>query len=1550
MKKTIKKLLCTILVAAMVLPCIPTGISVLAAEKSGQEEFVPVLRFSVASDVHIRNNTAALNGHEQLALLYKTAYAYSEADPNYNKLDGMFFIGDNTQTGSEQQQTYFFNYLKENTKEGTYALATMGNHEFKATGQNYSDPEGATAKFLEYSGYETTDTRFELNGYQFIAFAPDLYNKTNGIFFTEAKLAWLKQELDAAVAATPDKPIFVMQHQPPYQTMKGSQSKSSADEGLKNLLVNYPQVIDFSGHTHCSLTDPRIIWQGEFTAINTGGMAYLSIPIMNGKNNQSGGRSIDAEGGWIAESEDSAIRNAGMYYIVEVDKDHRVRVLTYNTFTQSLWGEPYIIDSLDPKDFRYTNDRANDAVKPAFAADAQLKLVTNNYKNLQFTIPQATCQDVVQSYRVEVYQGSTLRQTFYRSSNAHYGEAAPAVNAYVKNLQPDTKYTIKVYATSSYNIDSQPIVMQVTTSAETAVPKADVLDVLFRADGTAVNQVNGEVLTTYGQPTVDYTYALQSNVASFDGVDDAYGFWGISNWYDVLGESFTLETYAYLEQKPGSENMGVLCNLQSAGMGFSYHKDGTMHFYTRNSSSAYTYPGVPMEPGSWVHMTGTYDGKTVKFYVDGVLVAEEAATGKLVVPDFMARCMCIGADSAVDDRQGYFAGKIATARIYTDVLTAEQVAQAYGSISTTDKTPVCPEHETDTWTEVTPEAWAAGGELKSGHYVLTGDVALSAALTVATGEQVCINLAGYDITASAKAGADTWYRVFENNGTLTIVDSNLYSGVISGGVAWVSDAEAVYAKGGNIYNGENAVFNLYGGTISGGVATTAAGYKPGSMGGNIFGAAGSVINIYGGTVTGGTATKGGSYTSDCSIIGGNIGSYGTVNISGGIVTGGKSTQSYTSGTSSRYLHLYGGNIGIQGGGTLNISGGAVTDGASIGTRTNNSSTAKLYGRGGNIYVSGDVNISGGRISGGKIQLTAIGTATGTTSPATAQAYGANLYMVNGKLNMTGGTISGGVIDSIAKASEASTSTGKAETQGYGGNLYLTEGVTATVTGGTITAGQVVHNAETGTSDVYGGNIALNNAAVITISGGTVSAGYSYYRGGNISLKGASVVTLTGNAVVTGGQVSTAKSSCDGDNLFVTGADTVLNIAENAQIVEGYKNSCIYTVTNPRINMYGGTVRGNISLAATATYNKGSLMMYGGSLDSITKTSYIPVENVRIYNGVMRSANAVQYIAPCACYSERNGVYTVWHKNETDGNCAVCAYNYKDIALQTGKHTYTATETAGTATCHCGDVKTGVVAVIGQNAYTTLTDALATGASLVTLVGNAGAEAVQVSKNAVLDLNGFDVAADLTVTEGVSFQIKDSQTEDYTVADGKYGKLTGKLTGAETCEGFLALTEATGVSYHKVDAKITHVSLRAGCAGLYYTAAFQYDEAVAAQVATTGVTLSTENRLPVADGSDATSLYTTAGTSVLVSGIMKEENEPEVNKANARQWVWGRAYLKLTDGSYVYSETAEASLQAVVQAVNSKLWDSLTDAQKASLTQLYTTYQEEMKNWEIDNLK
>ena len=1546
--KKIRSFTSLLLAIALLFSCFPMA---MAGELSGQEDdFVPVLRFLVTSDVHIRNDTAALNGHEQLAKLYETAYAYSESHPSYNKLDGMFFIGDNTQGGTEQQQTYFFNFLKENTKEGTYALAAMGNHEFKATGQNYKDPEGATAKFLEYSGYETTDTRFELGGYQFIVFAPDLYDKTNGVFFTQKKLDWLKQELDAAVAATPDKPVFVMQHQPPYQTMKGSYSKASADEGLKNVLVNYPQVIDFSGHTHCSLSDPRIIWQGEFTAINTGGMAYLSIPIMNGKNDQSGGRAIDEEGGWIGESEDSAVRNAGMYYIVEVDKNHRVQVLTYNTFTESLWGEPYLIDSLDPADFVYTDSRKNDAVKPEFAIGAALRLRSNNYKNVQIAIPHAVCKDVVQSYRVEVFKNGSRIQTLYRGSNANYGEAAPQVNAYIKDLQPNTDYTIKVYATSSYNLDSEPLTLQVNTSSVSTAPQADVLDVMFMSDGGAVNAVTGEPLKTYGDPFVDYEYALQSNVASFDGVDDAYGFWGISNWYDVLGTSFTLETYAYLEQKPTSENMGILSNLQSAGMGISYQTSGKMYFYVRNSSDGYTYPGVAVEPGSWMHLTCTYDGQTIKGYINGTLVAEQAAPGKLVAPAYMARCMCIGSDVAVDSRQSFFAGKIASAKIYSDVLSADQVAQLYQEVSENDLAAVCPEHETDNWTPVSAADWANGGAISTGHYILTEDVDLSAALTVAAGESVCINLDGHNITASGTAGNGTWYRVFENNGTLTVLDSKISSGVISGGTVWVSDAEKVYAEGGNIYNGAGATFNLYGGTVSGGVASTAAGYKPGSMGGNIFGAAGSVINIYGGKVANGLVKKGGSYVSDCYVIGGNIGSKGVINISGGTVIGGTASHSYTNSTASRYLYLYGGNIGVLGGGALNISGGAVTDGVTVGTRTNNTSTAKIYGRGGNIFVSGDVTITGGRISGGKIEVTAIGTASGTDSPATAQTYGGNLYVVDGVLNISGGTISGGIINSVAKGSDSNTSTGKAEVQAYGGNVYITEGVTANITGGTITGGQVVHNAASGTTDAYGGNIGLNNGAVLTISGGVVSGGYSHYRGGNISLKGESVVNLSGNAVIKGGATGTHSGACDADNIFATGNKTVLNIYDNAQVVENSKNNSIYTVTNPQVNLYGGFVRGGVMMAATASNNKATFRMYGGDLDKLDKSSYIPIENISVYNGKLRTG-ATKYTAPCACYMENtNGSYTVWHKNATNGTCEVCGYDYKDVVLENGSHTFAITA-PGAVSCHCGVTKTGVVAIVNKEAYTSLTEAIAASAqgATLTMIGDTAIENVTADKSITLDLNGYDVQGNLTVAAGVNFCVKDSQTEDYTVEDGNYGKITGSYTGAAAA-GYVQITEADGTSFHKTDLRIRSATLQAGCAGIYYTAEYHYDEVVARNLTAYGVTLSTQNPNPVADGSDESSLYTISGNSVLLKDIMKQENPEYRNSGNARQTVYSRAYLQFADGSILYSDCVNTPLKELVETIDAKLWDVLTEKQKTALTDLYNIYSQVMDTWQIENLK
>ena len=199
-------------------------------------------------------------------------------------------------------------------------------------------------------------------------------------------------------------------------------------------------------------------------------------------------------------------------------------------------------------------------------------------------------------------------------------------------------------------------------------------------------------------------------------------------------------------------------------------------------------------------------------------------------------------------------------------------------------------------------------------------------------------------------------------------------------------------------------------------------------------------------------------------------------------------------------------------------------------------------------------------------------------------------------------------------------------------------------------------------------------------------------------------------------------------------------------------------------------------------------------------------------------------------------------------------------------------------------------------------------------------------------------------------MKDSQTDDYTVADGNYGKFTGSVTGAKAAEGYVQISEADGVSYHKVDLAVKTVSVRPGNAGLYYTAQYRYDEVVARNLSANGVVLSTQNYVPVADDSDETSLYTTGGTSVLLTDILKTENTVNTNKNNARQRVYGRANLKFTDGSILYSDVVSASLKDVVETVDAKYWDNLSETQKTALKQMFATYADVMAGWMIENLK
>lgn len=104
-------------------------------------------------------------------------------------------------------------------------------------------------------------------------------------------LSWADYEkaIERTCAANPGKPVFVCDHVPPADTI--FHSREWGCEECRRILNRFPQVVSISGHVHGSLACERLIWQGQFTAINLGclqtwgGFAPGSTPPRQAKPN-----------------------------------------------------------------------------------------------------------------------------------------------------------------------------------------------------------------------------------------------------------------------------------------------------------------------------------------------------------------------------------------------------------------------------------------------------------------------------------------------------------------------------------------------------------------------------------------------------------------------------------------------------------------------------------------------------------------------------------------------------------------------------------------------------------------------------------------------------------------------------------------------------------------------------------------------------------------------------------------------------------------------------------------------------------------------------------------------------------------------------------------------------------------------------------------------------------------------------------------------------------------------------------------------------------------
>ena len=191
----------------------------------------------------------------------------------------------------------------------------------------------------------------KINGYHFINWSCE-----NGSLYKPiTNNEWFEKEIKKALNDSNTKPIFVTTHFPPYDTVYGS--KEWGDSLLNGYFKEYPQIINFSGHSHFSLIDERSIYQKDYTAIQTQSLSYIELE----KGKVNGSILID-------EFDDAMIStNNSMRLIYDVN-DNAIVIKRISFEKNEFYGNDWIIDlPINKNNFKYLYEvMEKKSIKPEF--------------------------------------------------------------------------------------------------------------------------------------------------------------------------------------------------------------------------------------------------------------------------------------------------------------------------------------------------------------------------------------------------------------------------------------------------------------------------------------------------------------------------------------------------------------------------------------------------------------------------------------------------------------------------------------------------------------------------------------------------------------------------------------------------------------------------------------------------------------------------------------------------------------------------------------------------------------------------------------------------------------------------------------------------------------------------------------------------------------------------------------------------------------------------------------------------------------------------------
>lgn len=438
MKKRLFALLSALLCLSFVFGTIASAFTLKPA-------FEPVLRFVAASDTHLRDDDNV--NVERIKKMMNYAYRTAAEDKKHPTVDALLLAGDVTNDGTKTEFDKLKKTLDSSLKENTRLLAIAAkNHD----GYHMS----RTKERAEISSITGLNADFHLvvGGYHFIGLS------VSGKFpahYDKAQLSWLREQLDDAVLDDPDKPVFVMHHEHVKNTVYGSSSfERWGVPYFNDILKDYPQVVDFSGHSHYPLNHPNSVWQGEFTAVGTGAVKSTDYTVEDMRD--------------IASSPDN--KKCSTFWIVEIDRNSRMRLRGIDLLAEKVLCE-YILDNPANPENREFSTANKEAISkpPVFAPDAKITAKVQK-GTCTVTAPLAKSSDgfAVVLYRAYAKDknGKTVAET-WTQPEYFIADGKKEVKLTLKGLSKG-EYTVSAVAETAYGVQSEAIETQISVDSPSA--------------------------------------------------------------------------------------------------------------------------------------------------------------------------------------------------------------------------------------------------------------------------------------------------------------------------------------------------------------------------------------------------------------------------------------------------------------------------------------------------------------------------------------------------------------------------------------------------------------------------------------------------------------------------------------------------------------------------------------------------------------------------------------------------------------------------------------------------------------------------------------------------------------------------------------------------------------------------------------------------------------------------------------------------------------------------------------------------------------------------